>query len=116
LAGLFIKLLVCPAVVVLADALFPEVFYPSLFQSISVGLLLALAGHFMEVWLLKRGTLWMSTLIDLAGAWAIVFTSAFLLTGARVTFLGAVFTAILLTVTEYLQHVWLISSGRTEKA
>jgi hypothetical protein len=116
LAGLFIKLLVCPAVVILADALFPEVFYPSLYQSISVGMLLALAGHFLEVSLLKRGTLWMITLIDMAGACAIVFVSAYLLSGTRVTFLGAVFTAILLTVTEYLQHVWLISSGRTEKA
>jgi hypothetical protein len=115
LAGLLLKLIVCPVVVILSDALFTEVFYPSLFQSISVGLLLALVGHYMEMWLLKRGTLWMSTLIDLLGAWAIVYFSAYLLPGARITLLGAVFTAILLDVTEYLQHVWLIRSGRTEK-
>ncbi len=115
-AGLLVKLFVCPAVVVLADALFPELYYASLYQSIGVGLFFAIAGHVLELFLLRPGTLWLSTAVDFIAAFLAVNLSAFVLPGARIAPIGAGFAAILLGVAEYLQHLWLIRSGRAEKA
>lgn len=113
--GLLIKLIVCPSVVILSDYLLASIDYASLYQAIIVGLVLAFAAHAMEVLLLRRGTLWMSTLLDLAAAILILFFSQFLLPGSRVLFIGAFLTAVLLTFTEYFQHVWLIRNRMTEK-
>ncbi|MFY0545925.1 hypothetical protein [Brevibacillus sp. H7] len=115
MTGLLLKLFVGPLVVILADALFTELYYPNLYQAISVGVVLAVAGHVLEVMLLRRGTLWFTTLLDLLAAAAIVYASGFLLPGAVVTMLGAVFAAILIGIAEYLQHLWLIRSGKAEK-
>ncbi|MEJ8547909.1 DUF2512 family protein [Brevibacillus borstelensis] len=113
--GLLVKLIAAPLVVVLADALFPEVDYASLYQSVGVGLVLAAAGHLLELMLLRRGTLWMSTAADMVLAFLVVWLSSTLFPGARITPIGAGFTAILFGVAEYVQHVSLIKSGRTEK-
>jgi hypothetical protein len=68
----------------------------------------------MEVLLLKRDTLWLSTFLDLIAATIIVyFVSRFL--GSPVTFFGSLLIAALLAITEYFQHVWLIRAGRTQK-
>jgi uncharacterized membrane protein len=116
LTGLILKLIICPLGVIAADALFAELYYPNLYQSILVGVVLAVVGYVMERMILRRGTLWFTTLLDLLAAAAIVYTSGYLLPGAAVTLLGAVFAAILLDVAEYLQHRWLIRNEKTEKA
>ncbi|CAM5781711.1 DUF2512 family protein [Brevibacillus borstelensis] len=113
--GLLVKLITAPLVVVLADALFPEVDYATLYQSIGVGLVLAVAGHMLELLLLRRGTLWMSTAADMILAFLVVWLSSGLLVGARITLIGAGFTAILFGAVEYIHHVSLIKSGRAEK-
>ena len=113
--GLLVKLIAGPLLVILADALFPEVNYASLYQSIGVGLVIAIAGHLLELLLLRRGTLWMSTALDLIAAFLIVCLSGILFADARVTPIGAGFAAILVGVAEHLQHIRLIKSGRTEK-
>lgn len=113
--GLLVKLIVSPVVVVLADALFPEVYYSSLYYSVGVGFVLALAGYMLEKVLLRPGTLWMSTFFDLIVGFVIVYASVFFLVTARISAIGAGFVAILFGVAEYLQHVWLIRSGRTEE-
>jgi len=115
LTGLLVKLLVTPLVVLAADALFAEVYYSNLYQSILVGVVLAVLGHLMERLILRRGTLWFTTLLDLLASAAVVYSSGYLLPGAAVTLLGAVFTAILIDVGEYVQHRWLIRNGKTEQ-
>lgn len=115
MAGLLVKLIVCPLTVMLAAYIFPNVNYTALYQPIIVGLILALSAHMMEVFLLKKGTFWMSTFMDFIAATLIVyFVSLFQL--ATVTFFGAILTALLLTLTEFVQHRWLIRSGRTQKS
>lgn len=114
--GLLVKLLVSPVIVVVADALFPEVNYSTLYYSIGVGFVLALAGYWLERQILRPGTLWMSTAADFILGFVIVYASAFILpTGARITPMGAGFVAILFGVAEYLQHVWLIRTGRVNE-
>lgn len=115
MAGLLVKLIVCPLTVIFAAYIFLNVNYTVLYQPIIVGLILALSAHMMEVFLLKEGTFWMSTIMDFIVATLIVyFVSLFQV--ATVTFFGAILTALVLTLTEIVQHQWLIRSGRTQKS
>lgn len=114
--GLLVKLLVSPVVVVLAEALFPEVNYSSLYYSIGVGFVLALAGYWLEHMILRPGTLWMSTAADFIAGFLIVYASAFLVPGSQISAVGAGFVAILFGVAEYVQHGWLIRTGRVRGA
>ncbi|MFD2370540.1 hypothetical protein ACFSO0_11410 [Brevibacillus sp. GCM10020057] len=115
--GLWMKLIASPVVVVLADALFPEVDYSSLYYSIGVGFVLAVAGYWLERSILRPGTLWLSTALDMIVGFIVVYGSAFVLpSAARITPMGAGFVAILFGVAEYLQHGWLIRTGRVTKA
>lgn len=113
--GFLMKLFVSPALVVLADALFPEVYYPSLYQSIGVGFALAVVGYFAERMFLHPGTLWMTTALDFIIGFAVVYGSLLFLPAAKVSAIGAGFVAIFFGVAEYIQHTWLIRSGRTEE-
>ncbi|OYD08253.1 DUF2512 family protein [Paludifilum halophilum] len=114
--GLLVKLIVCPSVVLLSTAMFADVYYPYIYQPIIVGLVLAVVGHMMELLLLKRGTFWLSNIMDFIAATAIVYFSAFFFAGAQMTVIGALLTGFLLTVAEYFQHLWLIRTGKTQKA
>lgn len=113
--GLIIKLFVCPITVILASILFAQVHYPALYQPILVGIVLALVGYGMETLVLRKGTIWTSTILDFSASAAIVYFSALIFAGARVTLLGALLTAFLLGLTEHLQHKMLVESGRTQK-
>lgn len=115
--GLLVKLLVSPVMVVLADALFPEVYYSSLYYSIGVGFVLALAGYWLERQILQPGTLWMNTAADFILGFVIVYASNLILpNAARITPMGAGFVAIFFGVAEYLQHGWLIRTGRVTES
>lgn len=109
------KLIICPLTVYISDILFKGVFYSTIYQPIVVGLILAVSAHMMEVLMLKRDTQWMSLALDFVAATAIVYFSQFFLRGSVVSLNGALLTAFLLGITEYFQHMWLISTGKTKK-
>lgn len=114
--GLIMKLIVCPLVVILSDALLDSVNYASIYQAIGVGIVLALLAHTMEVMVLRKGTFWISTAADFIAAFAVVYLSQFVLYGTFITFTGALITALLLTVTEYFQHSYLNKTEKTRKS
>jgi uncharacterized membrane protein YeaQ/YmgE (transglycosylase-associated protein family) len=113
--GLLIKLVVCPITVIFASYLFPTMSYGAIYQPIIVGLILAAAGHIMELFLLKPGTFWISTFADFIAATLIVYIVSMFFEAAYVTFVAALFTGFLLAVTEYFQHQWLLKYGKTLK-
>ena len=113
--GLLVKLLVSPVLVVVADALFQEVNYANLYQSVGVGFILALAGTFLEWAILAPGSLWITTAIEFIIGFLIVYGSIVVLPTAQITAMGAGFVAIFFGVSEYLQHTWLLRTGRTVK-
>jgi hypothetical protein len=108
LAPLFIKLLVCPAVVLLMDIISTEVDYRAVYQAVMVGLILAVLGRILENFLLRSRTVWISTAVDFVAATVVLYFSPLVFPGSRVTFTGALVTALLLAVTEYIQHVVLV--------
>ncbi|MDR6225829.1 DUF2512 family protein [Desmospora profundinema] len=116
MAGFIVKLIVCPLTVIAASFLFPNVQYSAFYQPVIIGLILAAAAHMMEIFLLREETTIISTVLDFFAAALIVYVASMFFVGARVTFFGALLTALLLTITEIIQHRWLIQSGRTRKS
>lgn len=114
--GLIVKLFVCPITVTIATFIFPNVNYANLWQPIVVGLVLAVSAHMMELFILQKGTFWFSTALDFLAATLIVYVVSLFFDTAAVTFFGALLTAVLLSITELVQHNWLIKSERTQKS
>ncbi|WP_227935929.1 DUF2512 family protein [Alkalihalobacillus deserti] len=114
--GLIVKIFVCPITVMIASLIFPNVYYANVIQPIIVGLILAFSAHMMEVLILKKGTFWLSTIVDFVAASFIVYIVSLFFATASVSIAGALLTALLLTFTEVIQHSWLINSGRTQKS
>lgn len=114
MSGFIVKLIVCPVGIILASWIFPNVDFALWYQPIVIGVVLAVIGHFMEVFMLRENTNWISTALDFFIATLVVFYGAQLFMGAHVTFWGAVLTGIVIAVTEIFQHYWLLQTGRAE--
>ncbi len=111
--GLIMKLIICPITLIISNYIFGLQY--TFIQAIMVGIILAVAAHMMEVLILKKGTFWISTIVDFIAAFAIVYLSQFFFRNVYITFLDALLTSVLLTVTEYLQHTYLIRTYKTKK-
>ncbi|MDC3413437.1 YndM family protein [Aquibacillus sp. 3ASR75-11] len=115
MSGLLVKLVTCPVIVVLSSWLFTNVNFAYWYQPIILGVILAVVGYVMEVFLLKEGTIWVSTMLDFAVSVLLVYYVAIAFQNTVVTFWGAVLTAVLLSISEIFQHSWLVKSNRTRK-
>lgn len=111
--GLYIKLIICPITVLISNYFFGLNY--TLLQAVVVGLILAFFAHFMEVFILKKGTFAISTIADFFAAFIIIYLSQLILINVNITTVGALLTAALLTATEFFQHKYLIGSGKTKK-
>ncbi len=115
MTGLIIKLIVCPSVVYLSSLLFNDlIFFSSFYQIIIVGIVLAVGAHIMEVWFLNKKTIWTSTGLDFVAATMIVYLSSFIFLDVKITLLGALITAFLLSITEVIQHYYLTNAEKVE--
>jgi len=115
MTGLIIKLFASPIMIGLAAFLLPNVNYTSVIQPIVVGIIVAVAGHLLEVLLLKEDTISISTVLDFISATLIVFIVSRFFFNAEVTFYGALLTGILIALSEIPQHIYLVKSGRTQE-
>jgi hypothetical protein len=115
MAGLLAKLILCPVTILASDMLFGNINYGSVYQDLIVGAIIAVVGHTMELIILRRGTLWISNAMDFIAAAVIVYVSQFYLPGSSVSAFGAILVALLLLITENVQHLYLIRGDRVEK-
>lgn len=115
MVNLLIKLIVSAALLILSDLLFAEIYFASFYQVIVIGILLAIVGHTTELFILRRGTLWISTVVDFAVTTLMVYIASQLLPGVRITFIGALYAASFIAIAEYFVHRWLIFTERTKK-
>jgi hypothetical protein len=116
MAGLLMKLFICPTLVLLSDVLFRSINYSNIYQPVTVGLFLALVAHISELFSLGRVSIRMNNVIDFIAAFAVIYASRFYYAGSRITFTGAFLTAVILTISEYFQHSYLIRAGLARKA
>ncbi|WP_226035823.1 DUF2512 family protein [Aquibacillus saliphilus] len=116
MTGLFVKLIVCPITVIIAWMLFPNVDFAFWYQPIILGVILAGAGHLMEMLLLNKNTVLFSTFMDVVASVIIVYYVSIFFTNTIVTFWGALLTSLLLGVTEIVQHRWLVQERKTKSS
>lgn len=116
MTSLISKLILYPFVVAIAAYMYTGLEFGVYYEPFLLGTVLATAATLVEFLLLKRGTFWMSTWLDLLlftiGVYYI--TTAF--PDTNVTFMGALFAGMLLTFIEYPIHKYLIRSGKTRKS
>ncbi|MDP4143145.1 MAG: DUF2512 family protein [Bacillota bacterium] len=115
MVGLILKIILCPLVVILSDYLLAGIYYPTVYEAIAVGFVIAIIGHLMELVILKRGTVWISAAADLVAAFVVIYLSQYFITRAVITVGGAIIAAIIVAIVEYVDHVFLVKSDRTRK-
>lgn len=106
--GLILKLILSPTVIFLSGIIFREVFFSTIHPPLFMGLVYAAVAHTIEVHMLKPGNVWISTFMDFAAAFVIIYLLAFILPDTIINLFGALYTAFLLSLTEYGQHLWLL--------
>ncbi len=114
--GLLIKVLACPLIIYISHMLFNDINYSNTYQAVITGLVVAIIGHMSEVFMLRKGTLWINTFADLALSFIIIYLSQFFLTGSYITTAGAAITALLIAISEHFEHIYLIKEGKTKKS
>ncbi|MGE5417712.1 MAG: DUF2512 family protein [Acidobacteriota bacterium] len=115
--NLAIKLLMCPAIIWAVAQGFRDVHYMHFSQVLGVGWLIAVIGYSFDEYMLVQSkspaaNVWRALLMDVALTTLVVWASSAVLVGTRVTFVGALLTAVLLGIGEYLIHYWLLSRMR----
>ncbi|WP_232699457.1 DUF2512 family protein [Brevibacillus daliensis] len=110
-----LKLLLTPALFLLIDYIYGGIFYPSWYQLVMLGLVVAILSYFLEVMFLQRGTLWLSTIMEMIVCLIVVYFSKYVFVGSKVFLDGAFLMAVLFGLLEYMQHIWMLRSGRVEK-
>lgn len=113
MTGIIMKLIIYPIGLIVSNYIFKLQYTYA--QAITIGLILAIVAHVMELLVLKRGTLWISTMSDLVISFMIIYLSQSLFNNTSIYISNALFTALLLTVTEYFQHTYLIGTGKAWK-
>jgi len=116
LSRLLIKLLLIPITVLFLDYLIGSLYFPSFTQAILVGLVLAVIGHFMERSLLRSGTLWMTTGLDIAVTIVALLLFDAYLPGARIPLDAVFLSALILGMIEYVYHRWLLRHDDKNRA
>lgn len=108
--GLFVKLIACPTIVYTSGLIFTQVYFPAWYQPVLLGIVLAVMAHVMEMVLFHPGRVWVMTALDFMGAAVLVYAAGLVFPAASITVIGAVLTALLLAISELIQHMWLVSS------
>lgn len=115
MTGLILKLILCPlGIMALSWTMPAQLHYPSMYYAAVTGLAIALVGHTMELLLLHRKTVWISTFLDFGAAALITYASQYLINEAYITYTGASVTGAVFAFAEHFQHLFLVSTGKTE--
>lgn len=109
--ALMMKLILTPIGLWLCDQMLGDVNYPYATTVVVAGLLLAVVGYAVEWLMLRRGTLWLTTVADWGLSAAFIYASQFVITGAYVSVTGALLSGGILAIVEYFLHRYEISRG-----
>lgn len=110
-----LKMLLCPGIIFIADALSPAINYSSSWHVIITGVFVGVIGYVMDSVLLINVGSEMSAIMDTVAATIVVYLSQFFFTGTVITLLGALLGGVLLGLSEYLTHRLILGDGYRER-
>lgn len=104
--GRFLLKFVVYSAALYAVGLFPSLFtYGSIYQPIIAGAILAVAGLIIEELTLNRYDAWISTVMDFITSGTVLFLFVQDLKNVRVSLVGALTFAFLISIYEYFAHI-----------
>ena len=109
------KLVVTPIMMIICESLFDGINYINIYDSIFIGIGLAIVLQLIEIVLLTRETFWMNNIIDFIVIFVTIYGSQFIFSNAIITVNGVFLSAILMFIAEYYQHRYLIHTARVIK-
>lgn len=111
-----LKLTVIPVIVIIAD-LFSEnqIYFGSVYEALIIGLVIAVVNLAIEHFMFRRGTFWVTTIIDFVLAVCLLFFGTNMFDDAYLGTLGAVSTALIITLYEYFLHLRLMKMNWNAK-
>lgn len=101
---LLLKIVLLPIVVGLADLMTADIFFPSAWSIAITGIVLAIIGWMMEALILRRGTLWLTTVVDWGVAAAGIYLAQYIFNGAYASVVGSLLAGGLIAIVEYFAH------------
>lgn len=109
ITNFILKLVLAPVIVILCDLLSPyQINYASVYEAILIGLAIAIVGFAVEWLMLRRGTLWITTISDFVFTLCIVFFGSMVFNDARVSTAGALIISLIFGIMEYFIHLWVL--------
>lgn len=115
MTSFLLKIVMNPIGLWLSAILFDGLVFGSWVQIVILGFILAVSGTLLELMFLKRGTLWISTILDWGAITLLVYFITPLFDEAGVSFTGALLTGLLFAFVEYFLHRFLLTAGLTRK-
>lgn len=115
MSNFFLKLLLCPGVVFLADALLPGIDLAGSWQIIYTGIFLGILGALLDLLLLGLVESAFSAVVDGVTGALFLYLLPYVFPFARVTIPGALLGGILLGVGEYLLHRLVLAEERYKR-
>lgn len=100
----FLKLLLCPGTIFIADTLSPAVNFTFAWYIILTGVIIGFLEYMADIMLLRKMGSGVSSLLDGVVAAIVVYFSQFFMPGTSIALLGALFTAVLIGIGEYITH------------
>jgi membrane-bound metal-dependent hydrolase YbcI (DUF457 family) len=101
LLRLIMRLFAASVILLVSNIIFGGVYYPEIYQPITVGVFAALLLHSMEIFTVQAGTPWVYNTINFFGAFFTVLISGYIMPAAYVSLLGALLTALLFAAAEH---------------
>ncbi|WML35737.1 DUF2512 family protein [Clostridium sp. OS1-26] len=115
MAGFIIKIIIFPVILLLSNYIFTDISYPYFYQSIFVGVVLAAITHLIDLVLLRPGFLLINTICEFLAAFAVIYSTQFLLPGSSVNLIGALIAATILAIVEFFINRYLLTNTKLKK-
>jgi hypothetical protein len=112
LLRLIMRLFAAPVILLVSNIIFGGVYYPEIYQPVTVGLFTALLLHSMEIFTVQAGTPWVYKTINFFGSFFTVLISGYIMPSAYVTLVGALLTALLFAAAEHFIFNRLIKENK----
>ncbi len=115
MVGFITKIIIFPVILLLSSYIFTDISYPYFYQSIFVGVILAAITHLVDLALLRPGFLIINTIGEFLVAFAVIYSTQFLLPGASVNLIGTSIAATILTIVEFFINRYLLTNATLKK-
>lgn len=116
MTSFLLKVITIPLILILSDGFSDRIEFAGVGQAITFGIILAAIGTLMEYFLLRKGTLWLSVIMDFVVSAIVLYYVTNMLEGAAITLGAALTVSLILGVIEFFVHLGLLRSGKIREA